>query len=298
MKETKKIDINKMLIENVFECNFNGVTRCYNDGADFNTTVGGDNFLVIHCSKNIIDSDRDAMVKLLIKYGTCVNTVNKHGFTPLHYALENNNTECVKALVEAGADINFKNYKTGFTYLHEEAMNEHDGWLQHNNFDISTGNSRYLIDQGCDTEARVKTELDEKPLNAMEIATQRNNITTFANLYIYANQETQDGCFGYLMGNLVKKKMKKEGLRRLTAEEVRKKQIKSRKLNTQRVNKVYFRNVTLIGLCLRYFRRNKISRNDFNMLPRSLRKNLGNSILGKRKQEHQEDTRKTKKKKI
>ncbi len=53
-----------------------------------------------------VKGDHVACVKLLLESGADVNVVNKYNFTPLHYAVSNQNKELVKLLVDSGADVN------------------------------------------------------------------------------------------------------------------------------------------------------------------------------------------------
>lgn len=50
--------------------------------------------------------DNVEAMKMLIKVGANVNTVNRHMMTALHYAARYGQTEAIKVLVEMGADIN------------------------------------------------------------------------------------------------------------------------------------------------------------------------------------------------
>ena len=55
-------------------------------------------------------------IKVLMNYGADINKCNLYDKTPLHYAVENNNLDMVKFLVEKGANINAKT-NAGFTAL-------------------------------------------------------------------------------------------------------------------------------------------------------------------------------------
>ena len=59
----------------------------------------------------------EAVVKALVDAGANVNTVNKHGWAPLHIACQYGHEAVVKALVDAGANVNTVN-KHGWTPLH------------------------------------------------------------------------------------------------------------------------------------------------------------------------------------
>jgi len=293
MEKTKKINFNNKLIDSLIDGNIDGITECYNNGADFNRLYAGDTLLIRICDEYGYGFDktkRYEIVKLLIKYGTRVNMVDGIGLTPLYYTVKDKLKGCMRLLIDAGADINYQNNR--FTYLHIDAMNEDMGWKD-NNFNI--GGSNYLIKNGCKPDIKTDYFTDRRQHTPMEVAIKQNNIATAANLYIYANQDIPGDCmFASSIKRAIERKMKSDGLKRLSKEEVEKRYIESCKLNKQRIEKAWYRSMGLISLCLKYFRRNKISRNDFNMLPRSLRKNLAKSVLGKRK--HREGLEKPKKK--
>ena len=50
-----------------------------------------------------------AMIKCLHSHGVLVNGLDRNGWTPLHFAARHNNCEVVKALIDAGADVNMRN---------------------------------------------------------------------------------------------------------------------------------------------------------------------------------------------
>ena len=47
-------------------------------------------------------------IQSLIKSGASCNATDSDGWTPLHYAAERNDTECIAVLLEAGADMSIK----------------------------------------------------------------------------------------------------------------------------------------------------------------------------------------------
>ena len=55
------------------------------------------------------NEERIAKLKLLLQYKPNLDVLDKNRYTPLHYAVKNGLTDCVKVLVEAGATINLKN---------------------------------------------------------------------------------------------------------------------------------------------------------------------------------------------
>ncbi len=55
-----------------------------------------------------IENDNNEFAKLLIENGADINVKNNYNITPLHLAIRNNNNELIKLLIEKGADINIK----------------------------------------------------------------------------------------------------------------------------------------------------------------------------------------------
>ncbi|MEX1013493.1 MAG: ankyrin repeat domain-containing protein [Waddliaceae bacterium] len=61
------------------------------------------------------------IVKALIEAGVDLNTQTNYGYTPLHLAADNGHKEVVEALIEAGAKVNTQDIK-GDTPLHKAAL--------------------------------------------------------------------------------------------------------------------------------------------------------------------------------
>lgn len=57
------------------------------------------------------------MVKMLLYKKANVNAINKYSYTPLMLAAYRGNEEIVRKLIDAGADVNFKNVKGDRLYL-------------------------------------------------------------------------------------------------------------------------------------------------------------------------------------
>jgi ankyrin repeat protein len=81
------------------------------------------------------------IVKILLKYGANINSINQNGTTVFMYAktkvLENNNFALLDFLIESGSDINRKDFKNNWTVL--------DYVKQTNNHQLIT----YLINKGA-----------------------------------------------------------------------------------------------------------------------------------------------------
>nr|XP_040564641.1 LOW QUALITY PROTEIN: tyrosine-protein kinase Shark-like [Lepeophtheirus salmonis] len=64
----------------------------------------------------------DRVIQELHKYNAPVNVADSSGYSPLHFACQANQPNCVKVLLEeAGADPTFRNQLTGWVPLHEAA---------------------------------------------------------------------------------------------------------------------------------------------------------------------------------
>jgi uncharacterized protein len=93
-------------------------------GRDVNAGTGEDNLLRA-ALMGITEAPNPNVVKHLIDLGVNVNTKDRYGWTPLHYAARKKSpaadpslsTACVKLLIEAGADVDAKD-KDGVTPMH------------------------------------------------------------------------------------------------------------------------------------------------------------------------------------
>ena len=65
----------------------------------------------------LLDNGKLDCVKALIEAGADLNAKENDGWTALHLAACNGKLDCVKALIEAGADLNAKD-NDGWTALH------------------------------------------------------------------------------------------------------------------------------------------------------------------------------------
>jgi tyrosine-protein kinase len=69
---------------------------------------------------------KDDILRKLIEYGAGVNLRDTAGYTPLHYACQNNYSSTVRLLVQVGnANIQSRNTETGAVPLHEAASRGH-----------------------------------------------------------------------------------------------------------------------------------------------------------------------------
>ncbi|WP_257296309.1 ankyrin repeat domain-containing protein [Endozoicomonas sp. YOMI1] len=123
----------------------------------FRSAVTGQqiNLLFIAAQNNNIDC-----LEALIAAGADLNAaMTTDGSTPLHIAAQNNNTDCVKALIAAGADLNVAVTTDGGTPLFSAA--------ESNNIDCL----KALIAAGADLNAALTTD----GATALFIAAQNNN---------------------------------------------------------------------------------------------------------------------------
>ena len=96
-------------------------------------------------------NDRYAIIELLLKY-IDIDSQDEFRFTPLHYAISNNDIELVKYLLSKGADVN-RAENRGFNSLHLAISNH--------NYDII----KLLCDKGCDK--KMKNYRDNTPLDLL-----------------------------------------------------------------------------------------------------------------------------------
>jgi len=91
------------------------------------------------------EQDNIEVVKLMLEVGIDVNTPDKHGFTPLHYAsFEGSRLEIMRLLLDHGADIDAKN-SDDLTPLHKASVCENG----------NNGESvKMLLERGADITAR------------------------------------------------------------------------------------------------------------------------------------------------
>lgn len=109
-------------------------------------------------------------MNVLIALGANVNTKNRAGFTPFHYALEskNRNLRSLETLFQHGANINSKD-NLGYTALHIACRS------------ASSDIINFLIDNGADINAPTK-KYSECGVNCwagytpLMMATVRNNV--------------------------------------------------------------------------------------------------------------------------
>lgn len=72
-----------------------------------------------------VSAGRDAVVSMLIACGADVNSTNKGGQTPLHYAASKNRYEIAEALLQNGAYVNAQDQTCGSSPLHRAASRGH-----------------------------------------------------------------------------------------------------------------------------------------------------------------------------
>ena len=91
--------------------------------------------------------------KAFIQQGININVSDGHGYTPLHYAVQNNQKEIVQLLIAKNADVNAKN-RSGETPLHIASAMDNKDIVE------------LLLGEGADVNA--KNEKSETPLDTMK----------------------------------------------------------------------------------------------------------------------------------
>ena len=113
---------------------------------DYNYHINNYNLLTYACQTN----QKDIAEKLLNFDDINTNIIsNKHGITPLMFAVENNNLEMIKLLIQSGkVDINLRNYKnqTALTIAVQNQLSEIvDFIINDNSFDPKKSNIDYAF---------------------------------------------------------------------------------------------------------------------------------------------------------
>eukprot|EP00798_Chlamydomonas_sp_ICE-L_P001802 gene1802-biopygen14623 len=99
----------------------NEVVSLLERGANVNSTVSGTHNTPLHISAL---NGYVECIKALLDSGAEVDKPNIEGSTPLHAAASEGHEECIKALLDSGAEVD-KTNKHGRTPLHQAALNEH-----------------------------------------------------------------------------------------------------------------------------------------------------------------------------
>ncbi|MEL7340192.1 MAG: ankyrin repeat domain-containing protein, partial [Bacteroidota bacterium] len=102
----------------------------------------------------ILDKKKDHLLQLLAKSNAALAIKNKEGDTPLHLACALGYREMVQAILQAGPDVNARNY-TYATPLHQAIEAGHKGLIE------------LLVAQGAEIEAR--NNLSQTPLHVAAI---------------------------------------------------------------------------------------------------------------------------------
>lgn len=88
-------------------------------GVDINMVTEPDKWNFLHRALvSVIKSPDPRMIRHLIARGIPVNAKDRYGNTPLHYAARSKNVEAIRALLDAGADVDAVN-DDGITPLRE-----------------------------------------------------------------------------------------------------------------------------------------------------------------------------------
>ncbi len=85
-------------------------------GADIEEKAYGNDCTPLHCSA--LRGNMQAM-SFLMSFGAKVDSLDRHGQTPLQYAAHNNRPDAIEFLVEQGADINTRSSTYGRTPIAE-----------------------------------------------------------------------------------------------------------------------------------------------------------------------------------
>ena len=99
--------------------NIDGVTLLLNAGADVNARTHGGGFTVLMWAAS--NTSYPEVISVLVNAGADVNAKHYSGFTALHCAAEEHNTEGIIILLNAGADVNAKD-SNGMTALMTSAV--------------------------------------------------------------------------------------------------------------------------------------------------------------------------------
>ena len=105
---------------------FNSINTCAQYGhveiLDMLVRAGGilvgDNMFTSALHSAAFWDEAEILRVMLTKYKAPVNTLSKISTLPVHPAIRKGHTSCLRVLIEAGADISFKNPLTGDTLLH------------------------------------------------------------------------------------------------------------------------------------------------------------------------------------
>lgn len=118
-----------------------GMNRLLNEGAKVDEFPQG-NWSATPLYWSLFNCQFDAAKFLLMK-GANVNLTDSYGSAPLHLAVSCKNVEpsFIEAIIQKGADVNYKNTSDGFTSLHYAISSR------------SVGVSKLLIDKGADINA-------------------------------------------------------------------------------------------------------------------------------------------------
>ncbi len=124
-------------------------------GADINSVIHEKTkYTLLH---QAVEDDEPAAVANLLDYGAVVDSIDITRRTPLYYALKNQRYDIANLLLEAGANINYQNEETGYTLLHhavEENESELVGVL------LSYGAKTNILDAQGRTSCELAMELD------------------------------------------------------------------------------------------------------------------------------------------
>lgn len=133
----------EMILKSIEKDDVEAIKAVLSGGIDPNNPLPVVGFSMLYVAATI-PGDHAEIVQVLLNRGARPNETTHEGLSPLYVAAQQGNTECVRALVKAGADVNFttRGYQaTPLINASEEGM---------------LGTVRVLVEAGADVNRRNK----------------------------------------------------------------------------------------------------------------------------------------------